>query len=367
MNFPNPENPQTTPGRPPVDGTGAAAPPPPPPGYMPYGYPAPPPKRGGVLTKIITSVVTTVLLFSIVMNIYLAVIITSLTAGPNEQTYIAGDSADRIVILPINGLVDDGMYGFMHDSLEMLRADPPKAIVLRVDSGGGYVGPSDRIWNDIQKFKQETDGKVPIIASFSSMAASGAYYIGVTADQIVIEPTGITGSIGVIAQGFTVNSLMEKIGVTPEVVTSTGSTRKDELNMMQPWSEEDRIVLRGILDSAYEQFVKVVVEGRSEVLTEQEVRALATGEIFTAQQAVDAKLVDSIGYLDDALTAAKSAAGIASNVEPRVTVMTRPERFGIASMFSSKAPDFSMFSAAQLRDSLTELHTPRLVYHWPVP
>lgn len=355
-----------SPGRPPVDTFGATAPPPPP-GYPPMSYPAPPPRRGGVISKIITSVAVTVLMLSIFLNIYLGVIVASLTAGPHETVYQAGDTGHRIVILPIKGLITDDMYAFVHDSLDILRDKPPKAIVLRIDSGGGYVGASDRIWHDIEQFKLDTQGAVPIIASFSSVAASGAYYVGVTADQIVIEPTGITGSIGVIAQSFTFGGLMEKIGVQPETVTSTDSTHKGELNPLRPWTEEDRIVLRGVLDDAYEQFVDVVIEGRAQVMTELEVRELATGEIFTAKEALDLKLVDAIGYLGDAIDAAKSQAGMAANVTPHVTVMSHPRGLGLAGLLSSKAPDPGGLNAADLRNRLIELSAPRLVYHWPVP
>lgn len=348
--------------RPEVNAAGAATPPPPPPGYYPPPAYAPPKKNGGILSRLLTSFLTTVLIVSLVANVYMGVILKGMMAGPSETTYAEGDTQQRIVILPVEGLIDEEAYYFVRDSLKALRKNLPKAVVLRVDSGGGYVAPSDRIWNDIVNFKKDTG--IPIIASFGSMAASGGYYIAAPADIIVAEPTTITGSIGVIAQAFTFERLLDKIGVTPKVIASSKSTKKDMLNPMREWTPEDEQKLRAILDDAYARFVYVVHEGRQNVLNEAQVRALATGEVFTAEVAHDRKLVDELGYLDHAIELAKNKAGIAADVTPQVTRMGRPATFSVLGMLHTDAPSFSAsFTSQQARDWAIELAMPKMMYH----
>ncbi len=354
--------PNYQPPRPPVDPTGVATPPPPPPNYVPMPYPAAP-RGGGALTRIATSLIVTLLIGSVVLNVYLGVIVASMYGGVNEKSYLPGDSDGRIVILPIEGLIDSSTADFVHDALRHLREKKPAAIVLRVDSGGGYVAPSDQIWQELSTYKSETG--VPIIASFGSTAASGGYYVAALADQIIAEPTTITGSIGVIAQGFTVHELLDKIGVTPEVIASTESTEKDLLNPMRAWDERDRAKIRVILDSAYERFVDVVHQGRGATvsMTEEEARAVATGEVFTLREAMDRKLVDQEGYLADAITAAQKAGGIPASVKPNVTRIGPPRSFSVLNLMgAADVPDLTALDPNRVRGWAHELSAPRLMY-----
>lgn len=355
---------EARPGRPPVDAAGAT-PPPPPPGYMPMAYGPPPKQRGGALAKIATSVFTTLLIFSVVLNIWLGTLVAGLTAGPSEGTYLEGDASQRIVILPVEGLIDEATHHYVRESLLALRDDLPKALILRVDSGGGYVSPSDRIWHEIVRFKQETG--IPVVASFGGTAASGGYYIAAPADAIVAEPTSITGSIGVIAQAFTVQDLLDKVGVTPEVIASTDSTKKDMLNPMRAWTEQDRDKLRTILDRAHEQFVDVVYQGRKNTLLNREgVMELATGEVFTARTALANGLIDEVGYLEEAIDLAAKRAGLDPAVQPQVTRMRRPQPFGLMGMLKSDTPSISSVTGEQLRNWMLELSAPRMMYQAPV-
>jgi protease-4 len=330
--------------------------------------PEPPRRRGGVagvVGWVMSSLLVFVLTGSIILNVYLGVIVASLTTGPHERVYIDGDRRHRIVILPIEGLIDDRTAEFVHMSLEALRDRPPRAIVLRVDSGGGFVTPSDQIWKDLQDYRRDRPD-VPIIASFGSTAASGGYYVAASADAIVAEPTTITGSIGVIAQAFTFNELLGNVGVTPEVVTSTDSTRKDLLNPMRPWTDVDRQKLRHVLDTAYERFVEVVHQGRTVTggLTMDEVRALATGEFFTVDEAINLRLVDQRGYLLDAIELARARAGLPADATPRVVRMTRPRGFGFGGILSAPGVAWPTgeVTAEQLRRWMIELGSPTLLY-----
>ena len=347
-------------------------PPPPPPGGGYPGYPPPayfpPPQRSNLLTRILLSA----LALSVVANLYLGFFVFNMLreSGPLESVYAAGSEDNRIVLLPITGMVDEEMYQFVRQSLKKLRANPPKALVLQVDSGGGYVNPSDRIWNELQQFKKDTNGKIPIVASFSSIAASGAYYIACAADVIIIEPTGITRSIGVMAQAFTMERLLDKIGVTPEIVTSTGSTDKAELHPAHSWTDKERKVLTKLLDNAYEQFIMVVSEGRKDVtyggkqygLDEAEVRALATGAVYTADEAIANKLVDDVGYLDKAIEIAGELAKLPAGVDPQVTRLGLPKALMARFLGQSPQPGLSSIDAEKLRGWLMELSVPRMAY-----
>lgn len=330
------------------------------------------PKRQGLTSRLLDKLIPSVLLLSLVLNLYLGFILYSQTQGPRESTYTEGDARQRIVILPIKGLVDDSMYQFMRQALQRLEKELPKAIILRVDSGGGYVGPSDRIWNELSQFKKEHPN-IPIIASFASTAASGAYYIAAASDVIVMEPTGLTGSIGVIAQAFTMSGLMSKIGVTPETITSTDSVDKDELNPFRDWTDGDRQLLTSILNNAYKQFVDVVYAGRKQIdyggqrygLTREEVAGLATGAVFTAVEAKQNKLVDEIGYLHDAIEIAMERAQIAT--DPRVSIMKASRGMSLSGMLQGSVPEISSPTSQQIRSWLMELSTPEILYRVSVP
>lgn len=352
--------------RPPVDPSGVLTPPAPPPPYVlpPYYPTGQGSQRGGWWTRIATGFFSSLLIFSLLLNVYFVVMLVSMAQGPRESVYLEGDKYRRIVILPITGVIDSDTAKFVHDALAKLKTDLPKALILRVNSGGGGVSASDQIWHELTAFKEEH--KVPLVASFGSIAASGGYYISMPADFIVAEPTTITGSIGVIAQAFTVHELLQKIGVKPEIITATDAVKKDKLNPMQPWTDEDRNTLRGILDEAQVRFVDIVDRGRPKLDLDQ-TKKLATGEVFTCRQAQENKLVDSQGYLEAAIDKAKELAGIGPEVEPLVTQLSPSKGFGLLSALETSVPRDqwgSGVSAQQVRRWVDELSTPVLQYRW---
>lgn len=304
---------------PPLDPRGVTSPPPPPPGYLPF---APPPKRKGFLSKIGTSLLVSLIVLSLLLNVYLAMIVYRLTAGA-EAVYQAGTIEERIVIVPVVGTIDDEMSRYVRGALRNLESNPPAALILRVESGGGGVTASDQIWHQLGAFR-EAHPDVPIVASFGGVAASGGYYIAAGTDHILCEPTGFTGSIGVIAQVPTLAGTMRMLGVDWVTQVAEGSPMKDEANnMFRTWDDDDRAVLAYLIDSAYDRFVKVVSEGRSG-LDESNVADVANGSIFTATDAVDNGLIDGIGYLADAIDEAATRAGLPADAEPRVTVIKQP-------------------------------------------
>ncbi len=358
----NPNQPPQPEGRPPVNPSYSAPPPPPPPGYPPPYY-APPVAKpaGGVITKVATSLVATIFISSLFLNLYLGWIVSQqVSLSPIvEQSYQDGETTERIVILPINGVINDDTASFVRQAIKALDENPPAAIVLRVNSGGGGVGASDRIWHQIDQYKQKHQN-VKMVASFGSYAASGGYYISTPSDHIIAETTCITGSIGVMGQLFTFEGLLDKVGVDPITMVATESPNKDTANdITRAWTEQDREVLQVLLDNAYERFLEVVVQGRDGILDEAQVRAIADGRVLTAQQALEAKIVDEIGYLDDAIVKAADMVQL-DPATVRVTVLGPKPTFMQAILGAdTKLPELS---AEQVRSAMTEMGTPQLNY-----
>lgn len=336
--------------------------PPPPPGYPPMMF-SQPPRRASFWGRIGTGLLTSLFFLSILLNIYLGAYFASSISGPTEKPYLAGDTDHRIVILDVTGLIDESTAAYVRDSLKELRSNKPAAVILRVDSGGGTVAASDIIAHDIEQFRRDTG--VPVVASFGGIAASGGYYISAQCDKIVAEPTCITGSIGVIAQIVTVDKLLEKVGVTPEVIVATDSKKKDVANnIMRHWDDQDRDKVRMILDHAHARFVDVVYNGRQKYFSSRdEVKALATGEVFTSDQARQNKLIDQVGYLDDAITEAKTLAKL--DVTKTYAVTRMSTRQGLSISFSSARQ--MTLDTGELRRMLGDLASPRIEYRWSYP
>ena len=178
-------------------------------------------------------------------------------------------------------------------------------MIIRINSPGGTVTSSDIIYREISKFKE--DKKLPVIACIMELAASGGYYVALSADTIIAHPTSVTGSIGVIALKFNAKGLMEKIGIEDETIKA--GDKKDFLSPLRPMTKEEREILQNMLDNFHERFMDIVEEERKE-LTMDQIRVLADGRVYSAEQAFEVKLIDGIGYLDDAIELVKKRAGI---------------------------------------------------------
>jgi protease-4 len=184
--------------------------------------------------------------------------------------------------------------------LDAAHEDPfIKAVVLRIDSPGGTVGASQEMAAMVRDFPK------PVVVSMGDTAASGGYYLASQADRIVAQPGTLTGSVGVIFATFDVEGLFDKLGIEMETVIA--GEHKD---MFLPgrFTPERRRIVQEIVDDLYEQFVGAVAQGRG--LSEDEVRALATGEPYTGRQALALGLVDRLGGLEEAITEAEQLAGI---------------------------------------------------------
>ena len=191
------------------------------------------------------------------------------------------------------------------------QKDNVDAVLLRVDSPGGGVTPSDRIDHDLQKLR---DADIPVFASYGGISASGGMYVSARCERIMAEPTCVTGSIGVIASVITMEGLAEKIGVEANSVVATRSPEKAVANDLgRNWDEKDYAKIRKILDAAYDRFRMLVEEGRSERLAEGvDFDDLCNGNVFTANEALELGLIDAIGYQEDAVAMVEQALGVRS-------------------------------------------------------
>ncbi|APG27113.1 multidrug transporter [Syntrophotalea acetylenivorans] len=194
-----------------------------------------------------------------------------------------------------------------------------KAIVLRVNSPGGGVSPSQEIYDEVKA----TAAVKPVVVSMGSVAASGGYYIAAPAQRILANPGTITGSIGVIMQFTNVEELLGKVGLKSQVVKS--GKHKDIGSPVRPMSGADREILQSLIDDVYSQFVQAVAESRKMEI--DKVRQLADGRIFTGRQAFEAGLVDELGGYRDAIRVAADLAGIEGKPKVVYPAPDKPEIF----------------------------------------
>jgi len=223
-----------------------------------------------------------------------------------RETWSSGaEHGVKVVRISLTGMIMLGEEGWIENPASAsaaLRAikrathDPDvEGIILEIDSGGGGITASDMIYKALQDFKKAKHGRA-IVTLMGDIAASGAYYVSLPSDIILAHPTTITGSIGVIMQSYNIKELAAKIGIKDETFKS--GANKDILNPFQDVTPEQRAMLQGVIDALYGRFVKLVAESRK--ISEAEVRKLADGSIFVADDALDRKLIDGIGYSADA-------------------------------------------------------------------
>ena len=208
---------------------------------------------------------------------------------------------DKVGIVRLEGLIlsSEQVNNQLNNYSE--RSDI-KAIVLRINSGGGVVGASQEIYEKVKDLK----GKVPIIVSVDNAAASGAYYAALESELIVANNGSLVGSIGVILDYPVVTELFDKIGLHVETVKS--GALKDSGSPTRPVSKADREYFQSVIDDQHKQFINAVAEGRN--LPVEEVRKYADGRIFTGNQALVMSLIDTIGTFEDAIAIAGMMGGI---------------------------------------------------------
>ena len=249
---------------------------------------------------------------------------------------------DRVGVIRIEGVILDSQSTI--GELKRFGENPSvKAIVLRIDSPGGGVVPSQEIHDAVQRVRNKNNKAV--IASMGSVAASGGYYIAVATDRIMANSGTLTGSIGVIMEMANVEGLLKKIGVEGVVIKS--GRFKDVGSPLRKMSDEEHELLQSVMDDVHRQFIEAVAAGRGLDVTV--VQALADGRIFTGRQAKDSKLVDELGDLEAAIQLAADVAGIEGVpkvIEPRRRFSFREL---IDSRLSTLFPKLDLYSGVSLK------------------
>eukprot|EP01031_Cornospumella_fuschlensis_P051024 gene51024-62404_t len=229
-----------------------------------------------------------------------------------EQMEVEGmpDSEDKIVHIDLEGIITSmnmgGLFGgalpmidTIKESLKQALKDPNvKAIVLRINSPGGEVTASDIIYAAVK----EAAKTKPVVVYMDSVAASGGYYVACGATKVVASETTLTASIGVIMESFSYHELFGKIGL--ESTAFTSGPYKDTLNGGRPMRADEVIYIQNLVNTMYDRFLGIVSEARK-VPRDLLKATVADGRIVTGRQALEAKLVDKIGYVEDAYSLAR--------------------------------------------------------------
>ncbi|MGE6611312.1 signal peptide peptidase SppA [Peribacillus sp. NPDC076916] len=281
-----------------------------------------------------------------------------------EEVIEGDDFSNVIAVFDVEGTIQDtgeasllssatyNHRAFM-DKLKMAEEnDDIKGIILRVNSPGGGVVESAEIYDKILDIKKV---KKPVYVSMGSMAASGGYYISAPADKIYASPETMTGSLGVIMHGYNYEKLAKKYGVEFETIKS--GPHKDIMSPTREMTGEEREILQNMINNSYDQFVKVIADGRG--MTEKEVREIADGRIYDGRQAKENHLIDDFGHLDDVIAAMKTDIG-----KKDAQVIRYTDEAGFGSLFSMGAQKMlgNDVETAVLTKILSSSNSPRLMY-----
>jgi len=283
---------------------------------------------------------------------------------PNAlETKVIGGNEDadgKVAVITIDGVISDAEdEGFVKRQIdEVAEDDNVKAIVIRVDSPGGAVTGADYLFHHLKKLKKEKG--IPVVVSMGGMAASGGYYVSMAVgdqkDSIYAEPTTTTGSIGVIIPHYDISGLLARFDVKDDSISS--HERKQMLAMTRPINPEHRQIIQGYVNETFDRFKAIVKEGRPKFSKDAAaLDKLATGEIFSADQALKSGLVDKIGFLEDAIERAVKLANLTMD-DVQVVKYKKPVNF---------LDEFALMQSRSTRgqlsvDNLLEMSTPRAYY-----
>jgi len=267
---------------------------------------------------------------------------------------------DKVAIISVDSVILDEDEGFVKRQIDQASEDEDvKAVVLRVNSPGGTVTGSDYLYHHLSRLRKERG--IPIVVSMGSVAASGGYYVamavGDTPQSIFAEPTTWTGSIGVIIPHYDLSTLLkEKLGVEDDSVSS--HPLKNMGSFAKPMTEEERQIYQTLVDQTFERFKGIVRQGRPNFAGENGAEALgklATGQVFTAEQALEHGLVDKIGFIEEAIDRAIELAGLDQSDVCVVKYAREPSLTDI--LLGVRAPDRGPDLAAML-----DMTVPRAYY-----
>jgi protease-4 len=290
---------------------------------------------------------------SVVLVFGAGLVLVVYTASPGDGVAVL--ARDRIALLPLRGVITEN-HRVLREIREYRRDNSVKGFVLWVNSPGGEVAPSQSIYRELSRVRE--DG-YPVVAVIGSVGASGAYYAALGADTILAMPGSLVGSIGVLMEFPNFEELLDKIGLRYEVIKS--SEHKDLGSPYREVTDEERALLQGVVDDVYDQFVDAIAEARG--LSRDSVIEVADGRLLSGREAIEFGLIDQEGDLVDAIAMAGNMAGLGP--EPR-TVVREVRRVTWLDLMTSLAQQvLSGEAAAQLGEAVLDggfRRGPRLLY-----
>lgn len=289
---------------------------------------------------------------------------------PLKEYTIEGEGAGKILMIPVKGIISDySKKGILENSPSMVqdivsqlhlaeKDSDIKAVMLTIDSPGGSVTASDILYHEIMKFKERSGDKVTAV--LMNVAASGGYYIALSADYIIAHPTTVTGSVGVIFLRPKVYGLLDKIGV--DVAVNTSGPNKDMGSPFREATAEEKEIFQNLTDSLGTRFIDLVLKHRD--IKSKDYTEISNARIFLAQEAKDRGLVDDIGYISDALTKTRQLAGLP---EDSKVVVYRRDKYPDDNLYNTQSQSGGG-SVSLINLGLPELNMlsqPGFYYLWP--
>jgi len=273
------------------------------------------------------------------------------------------DAPNKVAIISVEGTIITG-EGIVKKQIDKAREDESvKAVVLKVDSPGGTITGSDYIYHHLcelvrDREREQGGKKFPLVVSMGGLAASGGYYVsmavGDTPEAIFAEPTTWTGSIGVIIPRFDFSKLLSDYGIEEDSIAS--HRLKNMGSFAKPLTEEERAIFQELVDESFAQFKDVIKQGRPEFRKNPDaLDKLATGQIYSAKQALELGLVDKIGFTEAAVDRAIELAGLSPD---EVTVVKYEAQPGLVSLLlgaRARQPSFDL-------PKLLDMTAPRAYY-----
>ena len=323
--------------------------------YRPY-----PPRRSSAARTLFLIMLCFFFVCSVLLNFTLIAQVAADGANKVQEKYYSHSElgAKKIAIISLDGTILTG-EGFISEQIKQATDDPNICgVVLRVNSPGGTIYGSDQILHDLRKLKKEQ--QIPIVVSMGGICASGGYYVSMAVGEepntIFAEPTTWTGSIGVKIPHYDLSKLLQDWGVKEDTIAS--HELKTMGSFAKPMTEAERAIFQTLVNQSFTQFKDVIKAGRPAFAKDPEaLDALATGQVFSAQQALENGLVDEIGYLEDAVDRAIKLAGLwKERNEVRVVQYKK-----VPTLFSILAEGRSSAGVPDMK-ALLNLNTPRAFY-----
>lgn len=306
--------------------------------------------------------------FSLLLTSCISINLLPTESGLQEKVLSGEGAKDKLLLVPINGFIGDQtsrglpFLGGRDDTVTRIRATLRKAsqdpkvrgIVLLIDSAGGSVTASDRVYHLIRAFKRKSG--IPVMAMVGDMGASGAYYVSVAADEVWVHPTSVVGSIGVVIFNVGVTGLMQKIGVEDRSLAS--GPEKEMGSPLKPMTDKDKSLFQGLISDLYAQFFDIVSRNRQ--IAPDVLKPLADGRIYTARQALKNHLVDRIGYRDDLIHHLKRL----MHVQRFEVIRYREPFLASTGIFGSESSSGSPLADAGKVAGLLTKSGPTMLYLW---